>query len=86
MHTIPWVAGVDWLRGIQEIQHKPLAVDSELEASLAKEPTDDEELAAKFKIFETILATVTTIREQVLAFWEENKDQFSGIPRKICKH
>lgn len=47
-------------------------------ASLASEPTDSEELVAKFKLFENILATVTAIRNETIEFWRENKDQFSG--------
>ena len=45
---------------------------------LEVEPKNDSELAAKFALFETILQTVTVIREQTLQFWNENKDLFEG--------
>jgi hypothetical protein len=38
-------------------------------------------MAGKFKLFEDFLATVSTIREETLAFWEENKGQFEGPAR-----
>lgn len=42
------------------------------------EPTDAEELANKFKLFENLQETVSLSRESVLAFWEENKDEFGS--------
>jgi hypothetical protein len=48
---------------------------------LEVEPTDDAELTAKFALFETLLQTVTVIREQTLAFWSENQDLFEGGSR-----
>mmetsp|Transcript_25211 Transcript_25211/g.47162 ORF Transcript_25211/g.47162 Transcript_25211/m.47162 type:complete len:373 (+) Transcript_25211:79-1197(+) len=45
---------------------------------LEVEPSEDSELTAKFALFETFLETVTVIREQTLAFWNENKDLFEG--------
>jgi hypothetical protein len=45
---------------------------------LAIEPTAEDEITAKFGLFETYLETVKSIREQTLSFWEENKDQFLG--------
>jgi len=45
---------------------------------LAIEPTTEDEIVAKFGLFETYLETVKSIREQTLSFWEENKDQFIG--------
>jgi hypothetical protein len=60
------------------------AVGSELAdllRQLEREPSDEAECNAKFRLFEDFLATVTTIREQTLAFWAENKDQFTGSSR-----
>jgi hypothetical protein len=57
------------------------AVPSTFEAlleSLAVEPADAAELAAKFAIFENYLNSVVTVREQTVFFWDENKDQFTG--------
>ena len=45
---------------------------------LEVEPTENAELMAKFALFETCLQTVTVIREQTLAFWNENIDLFEG--------
>lgn len=45
---------------------------------LEVEPSQESELTAKFALFETFLETVTVIREQTLAFWNENKDLFEG--------
>lgn len=52
--------------------------------SLKIEPTDETELSAKFMIFENILGTVSDIREETIAFWEANKDQFSGASYASC--
>jgi hypothetical protein len=49
---------------------------------LKVEPENDEELAAKFGLYETLLKTVETIREQTLGFWEENKELFIGGSRE----
>lgn len=60
------------------------AVGSELTKllrQLEREPSDAAECTAKFKLFEDFLATVTTIRDQTLAFWSDNKDQFTGPSR-----
>jgi hypothetical protein len=52
---------------------------------LEVEPSEDAELSAKFALFETFLQTVTVIREQTLAFWEENKDLFEGGSKAAAK-
>lgn len=57
------------------------SINSELISLLKQlevEPTEDAELTAKFALFETILQTVTVIREQTLEFWNENIDLFEG--------
>jgi hypothetical protein len=56
-------------------------MNSELLALLKQlevEPKEDNELAAKFALFETFLQTVTVIREQTFEFWRENMDLFEG--------
>jgi len=40
------------------------------------EPTDDDELSAKFALFENFLATVSNVRTTTLDFWSENKQVF----------
>jgi hypothetical protein len=47
-------------------------------SQLENEPTDDAEMAAKFALYEDFLATVSTIREETINFWNENKAQFEG--------
>lgn len=65
----------------REIAETSLESFDSLLESLAKEPTDELEMAAKFTLFENYLSTVTLIREQTLQFWEENKIQFEGTAR-----
>jgi hypothetical protein len=48
---------------------------------LAVEPTNDAEMAAKFLLFENFLENVTMIRNETLAFWATNKEQFVGGTR-----
>lgn len=60
------------------------AVDALL-VQLIKEPTEEKELAEKFSLFENMLSTVTTIREQTMLFWSENEDQFVGQSAAECK-
>lgn len=65
-------------------QEAAAAISSDLSSllqQLAVEPTNDAEIAAKFSLFEAFLATVVTIREETLKFWESNKDQFTGGSR-----
>lgn len=64
----------------QQIQAQEALADevTTLLEQLAKEPTDEAELAAKFALFENFLNTVVLIRDQTLLFWEENKDQFAS--------
>jgi hypothetical protein len=50
---------------------------------LAVEPTNNDEVAAKFALFETILETVVKIREETLNFWAENQDQFQGGSQSV---
>mmetsp|Transcript_4934 Transcript_4934/g.7532 ORF Transcript_4934/g.7532 Transcript_4934/m.7532 type:complete len:355 (+) Transcript_4934:58-1122(+) len=52
---------------------------------LAKEPTDDRELTAKFALYESFLETVVTIREETISFWEENMDLFTGGSRTTAQ-
>eukprot|EP01038_Epipyxis_sp_PR26KG_P010560 gene10560-14186_t len=52
-------------------------IDQLLE-QLAVEPSDQEELLAKFLLFENLLSTVTSIRDTTIKFWEDNKDQFTN--------
>jgi hypothetical protein len=47
---------------------------------LRAEPADASELAAKFAIFEEYLATVSALREQVLALWAGARDSFDAAP------
>lgn len=51
---------------------------------VAIEPTDPAEAAAKFTLFENASQTVTTIREQTLKFWTENKASFPGKSGEEC--
>ena len=48
-------------------------------ADLRDEPDTDAERAAKFALFETYLETVTKMREQTFAFWQESKPDFVGV-------
>jgi hypothetical protein len=47
---------------------------------LIVEPADASELAAKFAIFEQYLATVSALREQVLALWSGARASFDAAP------
>ncbi len=70
-----------------DVHAQAVSATREVEAlleQLAVEPEDAAELQAKFALFENVLSTVTAIREQTLAFWEENKDQFLGASRAAC--
>lgn len=53
--------------------------------TLENEPTEEAEMAAKFQLFENFLDTVTIIREETIAFWEENRDQFIGSSFAECE-
>eukprot|EP01035_Chromulina_nebulosa_P017860 gene17860-23473_t len=56
------------------------SVANDIDALLAQlkvEPTDDNELIAKFSLYENFLETVTLIRDTTINFWNENKDQFT---------
>lgn len=48
-------------------------------ADLREEPDTDEERAAKFALYEVYLETVTKMREQTFAFWQESKSDFAGM-------
>ena len=48
-------------------------------ADLRDEPDTDAERAAKFALFEAYLETVTKMREQTFAFWQESKPDFVGV-------
>jgi hypothetical protein len=67
-----------------QLENSGLEVDSLLE-QLANEPNNEEELLAKFQLFETFLETVTLLREQTLKFWNENSDQFVGAVFDSCQ-
>lgn len=60
----------------------PDGFDALLE-SLATEPTDSEEMATKFAVFDNFLNTVVALREQTVSFWHENRDQFEGSARSV---
>jgi len=53
--------------------------------NLENEPTEEAEMVAKFRLFENFLDTVTIIREETIAFWVENKDQFVGSSCAECE-
>lgn len=53
--------------------------------SLLVEPTDEDEIAAKYALFENFLNTVVVLRDQTMLFWRENKDQFSGGAIHACE-
>lgn len=71
-----------------ERQQATSSINSELNILLKQlevEPTDDVELTAKFALFESILQTVTVIRDQTLEFWNENNDLFEGGMRMAAQ-
>lgn len=75
----------DGLSGAEEQMQAQDALANEVTTlleQLAKEPTDEAELAAKFALFENFLNTVVLIRDQTLQFWEENKDQFASADNR----
>ena len=47
-------------------------------AQLRAEPTDDEECAAKFKVFEGYSKLVEDLRKETYGFWDECKGDFDG--------
>lgn len=52
---------------------------------LAVEPDSEEDVTAKFLLYEGFARTVETIRSSIEEFWTENKEQFSGAPRIACE-
>lgn len=66
---------------ISEVQQVEAAGIDELLRQLIHEPVADEELAAKYLLFENFLETVTSIRNTTTTFWTENMDQFDGASR-----
>jgi len=64
----------------EDISVSLTSVANDIDALLAQlkvEPTDDNELIAKFSLYENFLETVTLIRDTTINFWNENKDQFT---------
>ena len=45
---------------------------------LKKEPTEEDDFAVKFSIYENLSQTVGTIREGLFEFWKENQSAFEG--------
>lgn len=52
---------------------------------LSEEPTDEEEISAKFLLYEGFAKTIETIRESTMQFWDENRDQFTGLSAAACE-
>jgi hypothetical protein len=55
-----------------EVEEQEMEFHTLLE-QLRVEPTDNEEVMAKFSIFETYMSTVSTLREQVYEMWSRTK-------------
>lgn len=72
-------AGITADSGTEDIATEEIDI---LIDQLAREPSSESEMSAKFQLFENFLATVTTIREETLNFWAANKDQFLGATRE----
>lgn len=73
---------------IVQQQQISAAMSTELEIllqQLAREPTEAAEVTAKFMLFETYLANVVSIREEMFGFWEESKHQFAGSVLSSCE-
>lgn len=68
---------------LSEVQQAEANSVDSLLVQLVKEPTDDDELAAKFLLFENFMETVSTIRETTLQFWADNMEQFDGASRTV---
>jgi len=49
------------------------------------EPTDPDDLAAKFTLFEQFLDTVSSIRDLTLEYWTQNEGQFEGSVKQACQ-
>mmetsp|Transcript_26609 Transcript_26609/g.36844 ORF Transcript_26609/g.36844 Transcript_26609/m.36844 type:complete len:414 (-) Transcript_26609:149-1390(-) len=74
---------------IEEQEQNESVKRSEIEAilkQLRNEPSDDEEIKAKFKLYETFLGTVEAIRKETFTFWDETKGDFGGNGRLTIDH
>lgn len=72
----------------QERIHQHNTITSELESLLSqliREPTNDEELLAKFTLYETFLETVITLRNEITTFWSDNQDLFDNYSRQAAQ-
>jgi hypothetical protein len=54
-------------------------------SELEQEPSNDEELSAKFALYENFFATVEDIRKATFSFWADNKDMFSGDAQRSAE-
>jgi len=82
---------------VQKAEDDELEVDddeiqadiSEFQALLEKiktEPTDDEEIAANFKLYEQYLETVELVRKSVFELWSESKESFPQSAVRTIEH
>jgi hypothetical protein len=65
------------------------AVSSTLDGlleELAEEPDNEEDSKAKFLLYEGFAKTIEAIRDCTIQFWNEYKDQFTGVSQASCEH
>jgi hypothetical protein len=70
------------------VMHQTTA-SSELDSlltQLIREPTEEQELIAKFTLYETFLGTVITLREETMRFWADNQDLFDPYSRQLAQN
>merc|ERR1719394_1344758 len=52
---------------------------------LRKEPTNDDELGAKFQLYEDFFKTVEDQRKSTYDFWADCKEDFEGHSTHVCQ-
>lgn len=93
---IPNAQSLDRLNNVQvfdQMSHQERiiqqnTISSELESLLSqliREPTNDEELIAKFTLYETFLETVIKLRNEITTFWSDNQDLFDNYSRQAAQ-
>jgi hypothetical protein len=73
----------------QDRVQQQTTASSELETlltQLIREPTEEQELMAKFTLYETFLGTVITLREETMRFWADNQDLFDVHSRQLAQN
>lgn len=68
--------GVQAMVPVEALEQEGQVEMEELLEQLRKEPEEENEMSAKFELFENYLATVEKMRTETFSFWEEAKADF----------